>query len=76
MSKRVWLKWVVAALWVFVATGKVQATEAPVAGDAYVNSALPPPACTWPSRSAGGPSPVSAPVPRPTVRKSGPWGRR
>ena len=41
MSQRSWIKWAVAAIWVVLAASAAYATDATVAGDAYVNSAHP-----------------------------------
>jgi hypothetical protein len=41
MSQRVWMKWIVAVAGAILTTCAAQATEATVAGDAYVNSAHP-----------------------------------
>ena len=41
MSQRVWMKWMLTAVCSVLATGAAHATDATVAGDAYVNSAHP-----------------------------------
>ena len=41
MSKRVWMKWMLTAVSLVLATGAAHATDATVTGDAYVNSAHP-----------------------------------